>query len=39
MARRNVIAKDLGSGKYRPRVVKSKKTYSRKAKHKRSGAQ
>ena len=27
---RNVIAKDLGSAKYAPRVVKSKEVYSRK---------
>jgi hypothetical protein len=34
MARRNVIAKDLGSRKYGPRIVKSRKTYTRKVKHK-----
>jgi len=34
MKRRNPIARDLRSAKYRPRVVKSKKTYTRKTKHK-----
>jgi hypothetical protein len=27
---RNAVAKDLGTSKYRPRVVASKKAYSRK---------
>jgi hypothetical protein len=27
---RNAVAKDLGSAKYRPRVVASKKAYNRK---------
>lgn len=34
MARRNDIARDLRTPKYRMRVVKSAKVYSRKAKHK-----
>jgi len=32
-AKQNAIAKDLRSPKYRPRVVKSKKAYSRRPKH------
>jgi hypothetical protein len=32
-AKRNAIAKDLRSPKYRPRVVKSKKAYFRRPKH------
>jgi len=32
-AKKNAIAKDLRSPKYRPRVVKSKKAYSRRPKH------
>jgi hypothetical protein len=32
-AKRNAIAKDLRSPKYRPRVVKSKKAYVRRPKH------
>jgi stalled ribosome alternative rescue factor ArfA len=31
--RRNTVAADLRTPKYRPRVVKSKKVYSRKGKH------
>ncbi len=34
MARRNDIARDLRTPKYRLRVVKSQKVYSRKVKHK-----
>lgn len=33
MKRRNAIARDLRTPKYRPRVVRSRKTYSRKVKH------
>lgn len=33
---RNVIAKALGNPLYRKRIVKSKKSYSRKVKHKES---
>lgn len=36
MSRRSPIARDLRTPKYRPRIVKSKKTYSRKIKHKES---
>ena len=32
-AKKNAIAKDLRSPKYRPRVVKSKKAYVRRPKH------
>jgi len=32
-AKKNAIAKDLRSPKYRPRVVKSKKAYLRRPKH------
>jgi hypothetical protein len=32
--RRNTIAQDLRSPKYRPRIVRNKKAYTRKAKHK-----
>jgi stalled ribosome alternative rescue factor ArfA len=31
--RHNAVAADLRTAKYRPRVVKSKRLYSRKAKH------
>ncbi len=34
MARRNFIAADLRTTKYKVRIVKSKKTYSRKKKYK-----
>lgn len=34
MARRNDIARDLRTPKYRMRVVKSAKAYTRKVKHK-----
>jgi hypothetical protein len=34
MARRNPIAKDLRTRKYRVRVVRDKTRYTRKAKHK-----
>jgi mRNA-degrading endonuclease toxin of MazEF toxin-antitoxin module len=38
MKRRNAIARDLRSpsGKYRPRVVRSRKVYTRKVKHRRA---
>jgi len=32
--KRNAIAKDLHTAKYRQRVVRSKKVYTRKTKHK-----
>ena len=34
-SKRNPIAKDVRSPKYRPRVIKSRKAYTRKVKHKR----
>jgi len=34
MAKQNVVAKDLRTPKYRLRVVKNKKAYTRKPKHK-----
>jgi hypothetical protein len=33
MSKRNPIAQDLRTPKYRPRIVKSKRIYNRKAKH------
>lgn len=35
--RRNIIARDLRTPKYRPQVVKSKRLYTRKQKHKNKG--
>lgn len=37
--KRNLIARDLRSSKYRPRVIKNKKTYSRKVKHKKQNSE
>ena len=38
-AKKNAIAKDLRSPKYRPRVVPSKKAYVRRPKHKSRAAE
>jgi hypothetical protein len=34
MKKRNPLAKELRTPKYRPRVVRDRKTYTRKTKHK-----